>query len=117
MRVNNLLQLGIAWAITRRHTAVLPPGVVNDKGPIINVPHGYHHGWAVQILPFIGQNNIYNKINMQESVYAASNMTVRDVHVATFMSFRRQARSDRLRGVPPTMSRRRSRSIITVSSI
>jgi prepilin-type N-terminal cleavage/methylation domain-containing protein/prepilin-type processing-associated H-X9-DG protein len=83
--VNNLLQLGLAMGNYTSTHSVLPPGVVNDTGPILNVPHGYHHGWAVQILPFIGQNNIYNRFNLKESVYAASNMTVRDVHIATFL--------------------------------
>ncbi len=82
---NNLLQLGLALGNYASTHSVLPPGVVNDTGPILNLPHGYHHGWAVQILPFIGQNNIYKRFNMQESVYAASNMTARDVHIGTFI--------------------------------
>jgi prepilin-type N-terminal cleavage/methylation domain-containing protein/prepilin-type processing-associated H-X9-DG protein len=83
--VNNLLQLGLAMGNYASTHSVLPPGVVNDKGPILSVPTGYHHGWAVQILPFIGQNNIYNRFNIQESVYAASNMTARNVHIGTFL--------------------------------
>jgi prepilin-type N-terminal cleavage/methylation domain-containing protein/prepilin-type processing-associated H-X9-DG protein len=83
--VNNLLQLGLAMGNYASTHSVLPPGVVNETGPILNVPNGYHHGWAVQILPFIGQNNVYKRFNMQESVYAASNMTARDVHIATFL--------------------------------
>jgi prepilin-type N-terminal cleavage/methylation domain-containing protein/prepilin-type processing-associated H-X9-DG protein len=83
--VNNLLQLGLAMGNYASTHAVLPPGVVNDTGPILSLPAGYHHGWAVQILPFIGQNNIYKRFNMEESVYAASNMTARDVHIATFL--------------------------------
>jgi prepilin-type N-terminal cleavage/methylation domain-containing protein/prepilin-type processing-associated H-X9-DG protein len=82
---NDLLQLGLALGNYASTHSVLPPGVVNDTGPILSVPHGYHHGWAVQILPFIGQNNIYKRFNMQESVYAASNMTARDVHIGTFI--------------------------------
>jgi prepilin-type processing-associated H-X9-DG protein/prepilin-type N-terminal cleavage/methylation domain-containing protein len=83
--VNNLLQLGLAMGNYASTHSVLPPGVVNETGPILNVPRGYHHGWAVQVLPFIGQNNIYNHFNLQESVYAASNMTARDVHIATLL--------------------------------
>ncbi len=83
--VNNLLQLGIAMGNYASTHSVLPPGVVNDKGPIANFPKGYHHGWAVQILPFIGQNNIYRRINLNDSIYAASNTTARDVPIATFL--------------------------------
>jgi prepilin-type N-terminal cleavage/methylation domain-containing protein/prepilin-type processing-associated H-X9-DG protein len=83
--VNNLLQLGIAMGNYSSTHMVLPPGVVNDKGPIANLPNGYHYGWAVQILPYIGQSNIYRHFNIKESVYAASNLTARAVHIATFL--------------------------------
>ena len=58
--------------------SVFPPGVVNDKGPIVNLPQGYHHGWVVQILPFIGQGNVYRHIDLRQSVYGPSNVTARD---------------------------------------
>ena len=83
--LNNLLQLGLALGNYASTHSVLPPGVVNATGPITNVPGGYHHGWTVQILPFLGQSNIYNHINIRESVYADSNLTVRGVHVSTFI--------------------------------
>ena len=82
---NNLLQLGLALGNYASTHTVLPPGVVNATGPIANLPNGYHHGWTVQILPYLGQNNIYNRINIGESVYANSNQTVRGVHVSTFV--------------------------------
>jgi prepilin-type N-terminal cleavage/methylation domain-containing protein len=41
---NNLLQLGIGFGSYVSTHSVLPPGVVNDKGPIQNLPIGYHHG-------------------------------------------------------------------------
>jgi prepilin-type processing-associated H-X9-DG protein/prepilin-type N-terminal cleavage/methylation domain-containing protein len=82
---NNLLELGIAMGNYASTHSVLPPGVVNDKGPIISQPVGYHHGWAVQILPFIGQENIYRRFNMEQSVYAPSNETARSVIISTFM--------------------------------
>ncbi len=82
---NNLRQLGIALGnYTSTHT-VFPPGVVNDKGPISNLPQGYDHGWIVQILPFIGQNNLYRHVDLVESVYAPENETVREVKIATLL--------------------------------
>jgi prepilin-type N-terminal cleavage/methylation domain-containing protein/prepilin-type processing-associated H-X9-DG protein len=71
----HLLQLGIAlgnYASTHR---VFPPGVVDVKGPISNRPKGYHVGWAVQILPFIEQNNIYRHIDFRRGVYDRVNST------------------------------------------
>ena len=82
---NNLLQLGIAlgnYASTHR---VLPPGVVNDKGPIANLPRGYHVGWAVQILPFLEQANLYRRIDFRQGVYAGANATVLLSSIKTFL--------------------------------
>ena len=53
--LNNLLQLGVALGNYASTHHVLPPGVVEPRGPILNVPRGYHMGWAVQILPFLEQ--------------------------------------------------------------
>src|SRR4051794_14974834 len=60
---NNLLQLGLALGQYTSTHAVLPPGVVDDKGPISNLPKGYHVGWAVQILPFIERANLHRRID------------------------------------------------------
>src|SRR4051794_39491366 len=46
---NNLLQLGLALGNYASTYQVLPPGVVDQKGPISNLPKGYHVGWALQI--------------------------------------------------------------------
>ncbi|MGO9464084.1 MAG: DUF1559 domain-containing protein [Isosphaeraceae bacterium] len=72
---NNLLQLGLALGNYASAHNVLPPGVVNEKGPILNLPSGYHHSWVVQILPFIGQNNVYRRFDFRYGVYHPSNMT------------------------------------------
>jgi prepilin-type processing-associated H-X9-DG protein len=85
MCVNNLLQLGIAMGNYASTHSVLPPGVVNDKGPIVSQPVGYHHGWTVQILPFIDQNNVYRRFDLEKSIYAPSNETARSMKIATFL--------------------------------
>jgi prepilin-type N-terminal cleavage/methylation domain-containing protein/prepilin-type processing-associated H-X9-DG protein len=82
---NNLLQLGIGLGSYVSTHSVLPPGVVNDMGPIRNLPIGYHHGWLVQILPFIGQRNIYNHFNLRLSVYDVANDTNAAVRIATLV--------------------------------
>jgi prepilin-type N-terminal cleavage/methylation domain-containing protein len=82
---NNLRQLGIALANYMSTHTVFPPGVVNDKGPISNLPQGYDHGWIVQILPFIGENNLYRHVDFVESVYAPENETVREVKITTLL--------------------------------
>ncbi len=73
---SNLMQLGIAMSSYASTHSCLPPGVVNDSGPIKNLPSGYHHSWVVQILPFIGESNTYNHFDHRKSVYDAANDTV-----------------------------------------
>src|SRR6266446_3699873 len=72
---NNLMQLGIGMGNYASTHSVFPPGVVNDKGPILNLPYGYHHGWVVQILPFIGQDNVYRRMDFRHGVYEPANAT------------------------------------------
>jgi prepilin-type processing-associated H-X9-DG protein len=74
---NKLLQLGIALGNYASAHQVLPPGVVNDKGPVTNLPPGYHYSCAVQILPFIQQGNVYRR-STSRSVYGPSNQTARN---------------------------------------
>ncbi len=82
---NNLMQLGIAMGSYVSTHSVLPPGVVNASGPIRNLPEGYHHGWVVQILPFIGQQNLYNHFDLNESVYDPANDTATGIKIATLI--------------------------------
>ena len=82
---SNLLQLGIGMGNYVSTHSVLPPGVVNDKGPIQNLPVGYHHSWVVQILPFIGQANIYNHFDIERSVYSAANDTCAAIKISTLL--------------------------------
>src|SRR5262249_49123343 len=73
---SNLLQLGVAMGTYASTHGVLPPGVVEPKGPIVYASRGYHMGWAVQILPFIDQQNRYRHVDFRRGVYAAENSTV-----------------------------------------
>ena len=70
---NNLLQIGLALQNYEMAHECLPPGVVNETGPIQNVTQGYHVSWAVQILPFIDQPNIYNHWDFSVGVYDKKN--------------------------------------------
>jgi prepilin-type N-terminal cleavage/methylation domain-containing protein/prepilin-type processing-associated H-X9-DG protein len=72
---SNLLQLGVAMGNYASTHRVLPPGVVDVKGPIMNLPQGYHVGWAVQLLPFIEHGNVYRRIDFRHGVYAEANST------------------------------------------
>ncbi len=82
---NNLRQLGIAvgnYASTHR---VFPPGVVNVKGPIFNLPQGYQVGWAVQILPFIEQANVDRHIDHRRGISTDANSTATGYFIGVFL--------------------------------
>jgi prepilin-type N-terminal cleavage/methylation domain-containing protein/prepilin-type processing-associated H-X9-DG protein len=82
---NNLMQLGVALGSYASAHRVFPPGVVNDTGPIRNLPFGYHHSWVVQVLPFVGEGNLYQHFDLQESVYNPRNDTVAEFTIATLL--------------------------------
>lgn len=63
---NNLFQLGVALHNYNLAHTVLPPGCVNDAGPVENFRTGYKVSWIVQILPYIGQRNIWERVDFQE---------------------------------------------------
>jgi prepilin-type N-terminal cleavage/methylation domain-containing protein len=112
---NNLLQLGFALANYASTHTVFPPGVVSEKGPIGNLPQGYDHGWIVQILPYIGQNNLYHHVELAKSVYAAENSTLHVVHIATCSALPALNLRDHTTSAVTTTSRPRLRRTITES--
>src|SRR5437879_7893863 len=59
--VNNLMQIGIAARNYEAAHEVLPAGVVNPTGPIVNKPNGYHFSWVTQLLPYLEQNNVHRR--------------------------------------------------------
>ena len=63
---NNLVQLGVALQHYNQTFSVLPPGCVNDVGPILADSRGYRIGWIAQILPFLGQDGLWNQINFND---------------------------------------------------
>src|SRR5271167_2379490 len=75
--VNNLMQLGIAIQNYESSHEVLPPGVANASGPILDQPKGYHFGWLPQILPYMELRNAYNHFNFKIGLYETENSTTR----------------------------------------
>lgn len=70
---NNMMQLGLALHNYSMAFEILPPGSVNDTGPIVSAPQGYHMSWIVQILPMMEQSNLFRSINFDEGAYAPGN--------------------------------------------
>ena len=63
---NNMMRLGLALHNYQLAHRSLPPGCVNDTGPVETKQRGYRISWIVQILPFIGQEGIYRQVNFQD---------------------------------------------------
>ena len=82
---NNLMQLAIAMQNYESSHEMLPPGVVNPTGPILDQPKGYHFGWLVQILPYCELRNVYNHFNFKIGLYEPQNFTTRTTLVRGFL--------------------------------
>lgn len=79
---NSLMQLSLALHNYEMAFDCFPPGSVNPTGPIQALPNGYHMGWAVALLPFMEQQNMFNTVNMNKSVYDPDNLMVRGTVIA-----------------------------------
>ena len=82
---NNLAQLTIAVHQYEQSFRVFPAGTIDTKGPVSNLPIGYHHNWICAILPNIEQNNAYKLLDRKQSIYAAANVPVRTHSMAILL--------------------------------
>src|SRR5262245_11804293 len=82
---NNLMQLAIALQNYEASYEAFPPGVVNETGPILDQPKGYHFGWLVRVLPYCEMRNTYNHFNLSVGVYDPPNSTTRTTLVRNFL--------------------------------
>jgi prepilin-type N-terminal cleavage/methylation domain-containing protein len=73
----NLSQVMLALQSYENAFEALPAGVVNPDGPIRNEPIGLHQGWLIQMLPHLDQQNAYERIDFDKSVYDPANAPVR----------------------------------------
>jgi prepilin-type N-terminal cleavage/methylation domain-containing protein/prepilin-type processing-associated H-X9-DG protein len=81
--LNNMNQLGLAVHNYEFHFEVLPPGVTNPTGPILNEPQGQHVGWITQILPYMEENALFRHFDPSKGAYAPANAVVRTSEIAT----------------------------------
>ena len=84
---NNMMQIGLALQNYMLGHEVLPPGTQNATGPIVSKEDAtqYHMNWIVQILPYLEQQNVYNHIDFNQSVYSPANNSVRVRYMATLI--------------------------------
>lgn len=83
--MNNMVQLSLAlsnYHLTHSH---LPAGTVNDKGPIVHTPVGFHHSWIVQLLPYFDQMVVYRQMKHDQSIYSAANANTRGHSISSLV--------------------------------
>jgi prepilin-type N-terminal cleavage/methylation domain-containing protein/prepilin-type processing-associated H-X9-DG protein len=83
--LNNLMQLAIAVQNYESAHEMFPPGVVNETGPVLDQPTGYHFGWLVRVLPYCEMRNTYNHFNLSIGLYDDQNLTTRTTLVRSFL--------------------------------
>jgi prepilin-type N-terminal cleavage/methylation domain-containing protein len=82
---NNLSQIGTALASYQTAHLSLPPGTIEPKGPIANVPQGNHLGWMVHVLPYIEEQVAYKQIDQSLGAYDKKNAPVRGLAISLFL--------------------------------
>ncbi|MDG1895039.1 MAG: DUF1559 domain-containing protein [Fuerstiella sp.] len=82
---NNLAQLTIGLHNYQASFRCLPPGVVNESGPVQNIEEGYHMSWIAQTLPVMDQGPMFQQIDFNQGAYGANNSSVRTTQIPTFM--------------------------------
>jgi prepilin-type N-terminal cleavage/methylation domain-containing protein/prepilin-type processing-associated H-X9-DG protein len=79
--LNNVTQLGLALHNFEFHFEKLPPGVVNEEGPVRNEAKGTQVSWIVKVLPYLEQNVLAKRFNQTEGAYADVNAPVRAAQI------------------------------------
>jgi prepilin-type processing-associated H-X9-DG protein len=82
---NKLGQLALAAQNYATTHEALPPGVVNDTGPIKHLPAGYHFGWMTFILPYVEGASVARRLDDSRGVYDPANLTCRHVAIDLFL--------------------------------
>ncbi|MEZ6064912.1 MAG: DUF1559 domain-containing protein [Planctomycetaceae bacterium] len=82
---NHLSQIAVAIANYEMSFEMLPPGSVNDTGPILSEPVGYHVSWMVQILPQMDERNAFRKFDFAEGAYGTGSEPVRQYQINSYL--------------------------------
>ena len=83
---NNLKQIGAALYSYHDANLVLPPGYVSayDSTDPDREDLGSGWGWASHLLPYLEQNQLYERLNFSRNIEAPENTTTRTLAVGVF---------------------------------
>lgn len=82
--LNNLVQLSLAMHGYEFANESLPPGVLNDEGPIRQERAGRHLSWTTQLLPYLEEEIVFEHIDQEAGAYADANSEVQALPLAIF---------------------------------
>lgn len=75
----NMCQIALSVHAYESSFGRFPAGVVGSKGPIRNVPFGYHHNWIGAVTPYLDLPNLHRAIDYSVGVYDPKNAKARQV--------------------------------------
>lgn len=81
--LNNLKQIGLGLVNYETTLGALPPGVVDDQGPITQERIGRRIGWMMQLLPFIEKSPVYQAARLDHSMFDLENTTATSTSPST----------------------------------
>ncbi|MCI0640315.1 MAG: DUF1559 domain-containing protein [Gemmataceae bacterium] len=83
---NNLKQIGLGLHNHHDVKKFFPPGAASGIAlPKLGIPAGVQHGWAVHMLPYIEQDNVYKLYRFDLDWRDAANQAARESPVAIFI--------------------------------
>jgi prepilin-type N-terminal cleavage/methylation domain-containing protein/prepilin-type processing-associated H-X9-DG protein len=89
---NNLRQLGLALHNFENNRGFFPPGYVTQASgmPQVGVPDvrpaaALNHGWAIFLLPYLEQDNLYKQYRFDRDWRAPENQAVRETHLTVMI--------------------------------
>ena len=82
---NNMRQLGIGCHNFHDTYNLVPPSRTASGGfPKLGIPANAYHGWAVWLLPYIEQGNLYNEYDLKLHFGHANNRKVIETQIKVF---------------------------------
>lgn len=83
--MNNLLQINLAAHNFEFSFEHLPSGVLNPDGPIRNEEIGQHVSWTIQLMPYLEQQALYSKFDIEKGTYAPENRQIRELLIQALL--------------------------------
>jgi prepilin-type N-terminal cleavage/methylation domain-containing protein/prepilin-type processing-associated H-X9-DG protein len=83
--VNNLTQIMLSIQNYDATYRMYPAGTLNPTGPIVDAPQGQHHNWLIHLLPYIEEQNTYDHVDLNASVYDDKNAPVRKIRIRSLV--------------------------------